>query len=122
HMARGAEYFQKHQYDQAEQEYRAALLLNPQSADLYMNLAYILDQEKRWDDAATAAREALRLNPNSGLAHNFLGLALEMKGDRQGALDEYRAALALDPTNANFKQSYDRMMQPAAPAGQPKAV
>jgi tetratricopeptide (TPR) repeat protein len=122
HMARGAEFFQKHQYDQAEQEYRAALLLNPQSADLYMNLAYILDQQKKWDDAATAAREALRLNPNSGLAHNFLGLALEMKGDRQGALDEYRAALAQDPTNAQFKQSYDRMMQPLPPVGQPKAV
>jgi tetratricopeptide (TPR) repeat protein len=122
HMARGAEFFQKHQYDQAEQEYRAALLLNPQSADLYMNLAYILDQQKKWDDAATAAREALRLNPNSGLAHNFLGLALEMKGDRQGALDEYRLALARDPNNEQFKQSFDRMMQPPAPAGQPKAV
>lgn len=122
HMARGAEYFQKHQYDQAEQEYRAALLLNPQGADLYMNLAYILEQEKRWDDAAAAAREALRLNPNSGLAHNFLGLALEMKGDRQGAVDEYRIAVAQDPDNAQFKAAYDRMMQPASPAGQPKAV
>ena len=36
---------------QAEQEYRAALLLSPQNADLYLSLAYILDQQNKWDDA-----------------------------------------------------------------------
>lgn len=122
HVARGAEYFQKHQFDLAEQEYRAALGLASKNADLYVSLAYILDQEKKWDDAASAARDALNLNPNSGLAHNFLGLALEMKGDRQGALAEYRAAYSLDPDNAQFKQSLDRLSQPAPATAQTKAV
>ena len=117
HVARGAEFFQKHQYAQAEQEYRAALRLNAQNADIYMSLAYILGQQKKWDEAATAAREALRLNPSSGLAHSFLGLALEMKGDRQGALEEYRAAYTLDPNNAQFKQAYDRLLQPSSSRG-----
>jgi len=115
HVARGAEFFQKRQYAQAEQEYRAALLLDPQNAYLYVTLAYALDQQNKWDDAATAAREAVRLNSNSALAHSILGLALEKKGDRQGALGEYRAAYTLDPNNAQFKQAYDRLSLPSSP-------
>jgi tetratricopeptide (TPR) repeat protein len=118
HVARGAEYFQKHQYPQAEQEYRAALLLNAENADLYVSLAYILDQQSKWDDAATAAREALRLNPNNAFAHSILGLALEKKGDRQGALAEDGTAYTLDPNNAQFKAAYDRLSQPLATPGQ----
>jgi tetratricopeptide (TPR) repeat protein len=115
HVARGAEFIQKRQYEQAEQEYRAALLLDAQNALLYVSLAYSLDQQKKWDDAATAAREALRLNPNSALAHSTLGVALESKGDRQGALEEYRAASTQDPNNAQFKQAYDRLSQSSSP-------
>jgi Flp pilus assembly protein TadD len=63
HVARGAELKQKGQYAEAEQEYRAALLLDPQNADLYANLAYVLVQQKKWHDAVSAAREALRLWP-----------------------------------------------------------
>ena len=116
HMARGAEYFQKGQYAQAEQEYRAALLLDPQDSYLYLSLAYALDQQNKWDDTAAAAREAVRLNPNSALAHSILGVALENKGDRQGALEEYRAAYTLDPNNAQYKQAYDRLSQPPSPS------
>jgi Flp pilus assembly protein TadD len=61
HVARGAELKQEGQYAEAEQEYRAALLLDPQNADLYANLAYVLVQQKKWDDAVSATREALRL-------------------------------------------------------------
>jgi len=60
HVARGAELKQKGQYAEAEQEYRAALLLDPENADLYANLAYVLVRQKKWDDAVSAAREALR--------------------------------------------------------------
>ena len=38
HVARGAELEKKGQYAEAEQEYRAALLLDPQNADLYESL------------------------------------------------------------------------------------
>ncbi|MGA3328388.1 MAG: tetratricopeptide repeat protein [Terriglobia bacterium] len=119
HVARGGEFFQKRQYDQAEQEYRAALLLDAQNALLYVSLAYTLVQENKWDDAATAAREALRLNPNSALAHSTLGAAEEKKGDRQNALEDYRAAYTLDPNNAQFKQAVDRLSQPSPAPGTP---
>ena len=80
HVARGAELAQKGQYAEAEQEYRAALLLDSQNADLYVSLAYVLGQQEKWDDAASAAREALRLNPNDDMAHINLGVALGTQG------------------------------------------
>jgi tetratricopeptide (TPR) repeat protein len=60
-VARGAELKQKGQYAEAEQEYRAALVLDPQNADLYANLSYVLVQQKKWVDAVSAAGKALRL-------------------------------------------------------------
>jgi tetratricopeptide (TPR) repeat protein len=102
HVARGAEFFQKRQDAQAEQEYRAALKLDPQNADLFVALGSallnqaLLDQKKN-DDAESAAREALRLNPNNVGAHRVLGGALGNKGDWYGQIAEYREALRLDP-------------------------
>jgi tetratricopeptide (TPR) repeat protein len=72
HVARGAEFFKKDQYAEAEQEYRAALLLDSQNADLYVSLAAALIAQEKWDDAAAASRGALRLNPNNDIAHAAL--------------------------------------------------
>jgi len=62
HVARGAELAEKEQYLDAEQEYRAALLLDSQNADVYVSLAYVLIEQKKSDDAASAARQAVRFN------------------------------------------------------------
>src|SRR5208282_3452877 len=81
HVARGAELSKRGQYAEAEQEYRAALLLDSQNADIYTSLAFVLNEQQRWDDAGSAAREALRLSPNNDLAHVNLGFSLASKGD-----------------------------------------
>jgi len=55
-LAHGAELAKEGRYPGAEQECRAALLLDPQSADVYVVLAYILIQQQKWDDGESAAR------------------------------------------------------------------
>jgi len=97
HVARGAEHIKKSQYAEAEQEYRAALLLDPHNDDVYMSLAQALGYQEKWEDAATAAREAVRLNPNDEVSHWTLAMMLDCKGDSDGAIAEYRVALRLDP-------------------------
>jgi tetratricopeptide (TPR) repeat protein len=99
HAASGAEFARKRQYAEAEREYREALRVDPQSDDLYVNLAYVLTAQKRWDDAASAAREALRLNSNNDLAYVSLGVVLGEKGDLEGMIAEERGALRLNPNN-----------------------
>jgi tetratricopeptide (TPR) repeat protein len=99
HMARGAEYGGKGQYAQAEQEYRGALLLDSQNADLLVSLATALYQQKKYDDSAAACREALRLNPDHDLGHMVLGAALGGKSDWDDELTEEREALRLNPND-----------------------
>jgi tetratricopeptide (TPR) repeat protein len=99
HVAHGAELAKKGQYAEAEQEYRAALLIDSQNDDLYVSLANVLSQQEKWDDAASAAREALRLNPNNDMAHSNLGVVLAGKGDIDGMITEEREALRLNPNN-----------------------
>jgi len=90
---------QENQYAAAEQEYRAALLLDFQNDDLYVSLADVLSQQEKWDDAASAAREALRLNPNNDMARSSLGVVLGGKGDTDGMIAEEREALRVNPNN-----------------------
>jgi Flp pilus assembly protein TadD len=106
HAARGAELARKAQYAEAEQEFRAALLLDQHDAGLYGGLAFILGRQEKWHEGTSAARNALRLDPKDELAHDFLalahigrGLALEKKGKSDGAIAEYRKALRLNPNN-----------------------
>ncbi|MGD0221373.1 MAG: tetratricopeptide repeat protein [Terriglobia bacterium] len=101
HMAHGTELANKGQHPQAEQEYRAALRIDPENADLYASLAYVLIRQQRWIDAESALRSALRLDPNNDMAHNNLGVALGTKRDIDGAIAEFREALRLNPNFAD---------------------
>jgi hypothetical protein len=45
HSARGTEFLQKKQYAHAEAEYRAAVRLDPQNADLHVSLGWALEHK-----------------------------------------------------------------------------
>jgi Flp pilus assembly protein TadD len=100
HLARGAELRQKKLYTEAEQEYRAALELEPENPELHYVLGRVLDEQKKWDLAAAEYRTAIRLQPDNAQAHNGLGVALAQKGDLDGAIAEFRTAIRLQPDNA----------------------
>ena len=99
HLVRGAELRQKKLYAEAEQEYRAALELEPDNPDLHFALGYALDSQKKWDLAAAEYRTAIRLKPDDAAPHNNLGNAL-LKNDFDGAIAEFHTALRLQPDDA----------------------
>ena len=99
HSARGAAYMREGRYADAEKEFRAAIGLAPQDADLHFNLGFTLGQEGDQDGAIAEYHEALRLNPNHEWAHASLGIALGNKGDWDGEIAEEREALRLNPKN-----------------------
>jgi tetratricopeptide (TPR) repeat protein len=99
HVARGMELEHKGEYALAEQEYRAALLLDSQNTDLYVRLSHVLNQQKKWDDGAAAARQVLHLKPKNYMAHFPLAVAIGHKGDWDGSIAEFREALRLNPKN-----------------------
>jgi tetratricopeptide (TPR) repeat protein len=104
----------KGDWDGAVAEYREALRLNPNDALAHAGLGLVHASKGDWDGEIAEFREIVRLNPKNGGAHFGLGAGLEKKGDRQGALEEYHAAYTLDPKNAQFKQAYERLLQPSS--------
>jgi tetratricopeptide (TPR) repeat protein len=100
HVASGAEYFKKGQYADAEAEYRAAVRLDPENADLHVCLGIARGTKGDTDGEIAECREALRLNPKNEDVRYNLGGALGRKGDWDGMIAEEREALRLNPNNA----------------------
>ncbi|HMD84529.1 MAG TPA: tetratricopeptide repeat protein [Terriglobia bacterium] len=100
HVARGAEFFRGKRYADAEAEFRAALRLDPQNAELHDDLGIALGGKGDKHRAIGEFHETLRLNPKDEYAHVNLGVAFGIEGDLDGEIAEDRAALRLDPDNA----------------------
>jgi tetratricopeptide (TPR) repeat protein len=89
----------KGRLDDAIQEYRTAIALDPNFASAHNNLGDALKAKGRLDDAIQEYRTAIGLDPNvPGFYHN-LGLALVDKGRWDDAVEACRKAAALDPQN-----------------------
>jgi tetratricopeptide (TPR) repeat protein len=87
-------------WDQAIENYRKALAIEPEDADTHYNLALTLKYE---GDARAAVEEfqaVVRLRPKWADAHYGLGATWYDLHDQQAALEELRTAIHLDPANA----------------------
>jgi tetratricopeptide (TPR) repeat protein/tRNA A-37 threonylcarbamoyl transferase component Bud32 len=89
----------RQQPDAAIGYYRAALVVQPKNAAVYLNLGVALYHKKDLDGSITATRRAIDLDPQIALAWSNLGNALREKNDIEGAIAACRRALALDPTD-----------------------
>jgi len=86
--------------DEAEKEWREAILINPDYADAHNNLGVLLDDIGRKEDAEAQYREALRINPDYAGAHYNLGILLYGMGRKEDAEAQYREALRINPDYA----------------------
>ncbi|GEM_PF-6673002 len=66
------QYYQAKRYPEAIVASKAAIELNPNSADAYNNLGVSFAGLGRWAEAEASLRQALRINPNYELAKNNL--------------------------------------------------
>jgi tetratricopeptide (TPR) repeat protein len=84
-------------WPEAAKQFRKALDLSPDSADMRVNLALTLN---RMGDARAAMAEleaAIRLDPRLARAHFMMGTLQERSGRDQEAIDRYTAAVTHDP-------------------------
>jgi tetratricopeptide (TPR) repeat protein len=82
-------------------EFRAALGVQPHSADAQLDLGVALARAGRLPEAAAEFAAALRDNPRRAELHDDLGSALAQLGRMPEAVAEYRQALRLQPDSAN---------------------
>jgi len=83
-------------HDEAIQECRRALELDPLSIGLWVSLGRRYYYARDFDRATEEYRKALGLFPNSGYARAELALALSLKGMYNEAIEEY-SKVELDP-------------------------
>jgi Flp pilus assembly protein TadD len=87
--------------EQAVDEFKHALRLEPNYFAAYLNLANTLLDMGKHEEAIAQFHEALRLKPADAKAHNDLGVALKSMGDVRGAVAEFQTVLSLRPDDVH---------------------
>jgi len=96
HNSRGIELADRGWLDEAINEFKKAIDLDPESAHAHDNLATVYAEKKLFRDALSEYLTAIRLEPDSATAHYNLACFLSTNGP-QMAIGEYREAIELDP-------------------------
>ncbi|MBP2292373.1 tetratricopeptide repeat protein [Azospirillum rugosum] len=97
HNSRGSLLFQLGRAAEAEESFRAGIVLNDRLPELHGNLGNALKSLARLEEAETAFRTALALRSDAPEMHNFLGTTLRELGRLDEAQTHFRCALDLAP-------------------------
>jgi tetratricopeptide (TPR) repeat protein len=92
---------QQGRHDEAIQEWRRALALQPDDASAEANLGVALAKTHREREAATHLEKAIALNPHDALTHSNLGGVLAGLGDVDAAIAHFQKALEIAPNSAS---------------------
>ena len=110
HAGTGDAYLGFNLFDEAAREYRMALGLCPDFADLRTKLAQALRDAGNLEEAALELEAAKKFNPNYMPARINLGLVLYSLGRKSEAAREWEAVLIDEPGNQRCKL-YLRMVK-----------
>lgn len=99
HNDLGIIHWQRHDWPQAEREWRKAYQLGPGAVYVLDNLGLLCYREKRYGEAEYYLQKALALSPHDVTALVNLGGTEELSGDRAAAEANLRQAVAIAPLN-----------------------
>lgn len=97
--------YQRGQADIAETHIRAALLQEPDNADMLANLALAIKAQGRVEEAVALCRQVLAQRPTLAPAHNNLANLLKMQGALEEAIGHYSEAVRLSPQAADLRHN-----------------
>ncbi len=86
--------------EEAMENYRMSLKINPAYEDALNNVGYALAGQKKYSEAIPLYEAALRTRPNHAEVHNNLGNALSETGKIDEAIQHYLIALEQNPDHA----------------------
>ena len=86
--------------DQAIIALKKVISLKPDYAEVYVNLAVVLKQQKKLDEAIEACNKAVLLKPDNTNAYYNMGNVLRDQGKLDEALEAYDKAISLNPNHA----------------------
>jgi len=80
HYYAALDYFGEERYEEAIEQFRRALAIDPAFADAMHGLARVLQDLERYDEAIDVAKKITELNPEDVLAHTSLSILFQKKG------------------------------------------
>lgn len=93
----GIAYMNLNQYPDSAAAFQQAVRLDPNDANVRLNLGDTYLKMQKFTDAAASLSEAYRLNPKSAAIANAYGIALEYTKDYAHAAAAYKLSTQLDP-------------------------
>jgi tetratricopeptide (TPR) repeat protein len=105
-------------FDDARDEYAAAIALSPDSAFLYRDLGLVELRRKNLQEAERNLRKALALDASDARAHVGLADVLEGRGNLDDAITVLERVYAIEPSDA-LKLRLDRLRERSHTSGLP---
>ena len=96
--------------DEAEEQLRAALSLDPKSAYALQNMASLAVKRERYGEALDLYRRLVEVSPRNPSAHHGVGTALYFLGRPAEALKALERGLALDPARGDIRTNRDEVL------------
>jgi len=92
--------------DQAIIALKKVISLKPDYAEVYVNIAVVLQQQNKLDEAIEACNKAVLLKPNNTNAYYNMGNVLKDQGKLDEAVEAYDKAISLNP---DYADAYNNM-------------
>ncbi|OGG55343.1 MAG: hypothetical protein A3F84_21690 [Candidatus Handelsmanbacteria bacterium RIFCSPLOWO2_12_FULL_64_10] len=111
HAELGTLYYERRDYDRAEQAYKIALRLNPYDARTLNNLAWMYaEQGVHLDEALKLSLLSLRLDSDQPAYIDTLAEIYYRKGDREQAIDWIRRAISIAPDVEHYRRQFRKFL------------
>ncbi len=102
-VEKAQELFEQHRWNEALEELRAAISINPYNSGWFFNIGLTLDEMERFGEAIDAYQHALEIDPDDLQAMQHLGVDLHRLGNLPKALKIFEKMEAVD---ASCEASY----------------
>ena len=93
-------------FDEAAEQYRVALRLNPREKEVHFALGQVLLAQSQLNEARSELEEALRSQPRNGEYHSEYGRVLERLGEKDKSGTEHTTAVRLAPKSGRNHYEY----------------
>lgn len=93
----GNEYLAKGELENAAECYLQAIAINHDYAEAYINLGFVLKEQKLYEEAERALKQAIILNPEMEDAYYLLAIVSQELGNLNEAINNYIKVIELKP-------------------------